>query len=188
MFDSPWERPRGGPNRYGDLNPEPIYTAMGRAISNWEGVEAATLVLMKGMTSDTAKIEMFERTFKVRDRARQILDTAITALISPCESVASARFQQHIRAAMEQYIGWSERRNDVAHGYVTPMWSQHPSFESIVQSFSLCPSHTNPAKWSHGEPYYNLNAEEIEAFATSFKNLDDRLEALAKQANKMTKA
>jgi len=55
FWGKPWDRPRGGPNRQGDPTEELICLAMGRVISNWDGVEAALLVLGNALQKDVEK-------------------------------------------------------------------------------------------------------------------------------------
>jgi len=95
--------------------------------------------------------------------------------------------RKEIEDVVKAYVGWSGRRNDVAHGAVTPMHS--PDYlggsEELVTSYSLCPSHSNYNKWGHhGEPDYNMNASEIEHIATEIKRLDEVVEDLAARIEK----
>ena len=49
----------------------------------------------------------------------------------------------------------------------------------MITVHSLLPSHARSKKWFVGEPEYNYVASEIEEFAREFRDLDERLEALA---------
>jgi hypothetical protein len=102
--------------------------------------------------------------------------------------VAGLVLAQEAHDVIFTYQGWSERRNDVAHGYVTPMWSPDYSKDDapIVKTFSLCPSHTNPSKWLNAEPIYNLSASEVRAFAKGFALLHKQFESLAARISAIT--
>jgi hypothetical protein len=88
---------------------------------------------------------------------------------------------------MDAYRGWAERRNDLAHGYVTK--AQGPDYskedQPTVTTYSLCPSHARSPKWPHSEPEYNYVASEIAAFATAFEVLDRRIEAAATRVSEL---
>jgi len=86
-----------------------------------------------------------------------------------------------IRDIIKHYSGWTGRRNDVAHGYVTA--AQHPDYErggvDIVTTYQLCPSHSNSRKWPLWtpileHPQYQYKAIEIVRFAEAFEALDKR--------------
>lgn len=177
-----WDRPPCVPCREGNKSARPLYEAIGRAVSNWEGVEVASLVLFKSLVSDDTRIDRYAKTFKIRERARQL-----TEAVDECTMLRQmlAREAHDLIAA---YQGWSERRNDLAHGYVTPMWSPDYSKDDAptVKTFSLCPSHTNPSKWRNAEPIYNLNASEVRAFAKDFALLDKQFQSLAARISAIT--
>ena len=184
----PWTRPSGGPARHGDKSARPIYEAIGRAVSNWEGAEVAALILFAALTTDEKDIANFSRTFSIRDRAIQLRRAASSLPFSEGNNKEVANLKVEIEALVDAYEGWSERRNDVAHGCVTPMWS--PDYANpecpTVRTFSVCPSHANKKKWFAGDPIYNLNASEIRAFARAFVVLDKQFEQMAKRVRAVT--
>lgn len=177
-----WDRPLCVPCREGNKAARPLYEAIGRAVSNWEGVEVASLVLFKSLVSDTMRINHYAKTFRVRERVRQL-----TEAVDGCTMLGQV-LSREAHELIGAYQGWSERRNDVAHGYVTPMWSPDYSKDDapIVKTFSLCPSHTNPSKWLNSEPFYNMNASEVRGFAKEFALLDKQFQSLAARISVVT--
>ncbi|MGD9658663.1 MAG: hypothetical protein AB7U61_13685 [Methylocystis sp.] len=170
-----WDRPPCVPCREGNKAARPLHEVIGRAVSNWEGVEVASLVLFKSLVSDDARVDRYAKTFKTSKRARQL-----TEAVDRCK-LLGPMLTREAHELITAYQGWSERRNDAAHGYVTPMWSPDYSKDDapIVKTFSLRPSHTNPSKWRNAEPIYNLNASEVRAFANGFALLGEQFESLA---------
>lgn len=90
---------------------------------------------------------------------------------------------------MAAYRGWAERRNDLAHGYVTR--SEGPNYEHedqpIITTYALCPSHARFPKWLNSEPEYNYIASEIANFANAFRVLDEQIEAVAERIEALRK-
>jgi hypothetical protein len=58
--------------------------------------------------------------------------------------------------------------------------------QPIITVYALCPSHARLAKWPHSEPEYNYVASDLEAFAESFRRLDDQFESLAHAADRLS--
>ncbi len=192
FLGKPWDRPRGGPNRQGDATDEPIYRAIGRVLSNWEGVEVALLVLCSALCEDgespQAEISHLQNVFQIERRAVSVLDAADKFIESThLLSEQAQELRNEIESILSAYVGWSGRRNDVAHGAVTPMQSQdylNGSCETVT-SYSLCPSHSNKSKWPHGEPVYNMNSSEIEDIAAEISRLDAAIEDLSARIRKI---
>lgn len=191
---TPWDRPSGSliPNRQGDCFAEPIYTALGRALSAWEGVNAAANSLFHALHSHLAPADhatatrAFDGQHKTHDRAHT-LRVAGEGFIAAnfgamCNEAAKCR-KRH-KELVVQYIEWAARRNDLAHGYVTQAQSPDYSREDqlIVTVYALLPSHARVDRWYHQEPEWNYRAAEIEEIARQFQFLDDELEKLAQKA------
>jgi hypothetical protein len=189
----PWDRPPGSsaPNRQGDYFAEPIFTALGRALSAWEGVNAAANSLFHALHSHMAPADRdaatkaYDGQHKTHDRA-QILRVAgeefLTADFKEMRDEA-AKFKRRHKELVGQYVEWAARRNDLAHGYVTEAQSPDYSREDqpIVTVYALLPSHARVDRWYHEEPEWNYLATEIEEIARRFRFLDDELEKLARK-------
>jgi hypothetical protein len=187
----PWDRPPGSstPNRQGDYAAEPIYTALGRALSAWEGVNAAANSLFHALHSHMVPAERdaatkaFDGHQKTHDRA-QILRNAGTEFVAANFGQMrdeAAKFKKRHKELIGQYVEWVARRNDLAHGYVTEAQSPDYSREDqpIVTVDALLPSHSRADRWYHEEPEWNYLASEIEEIARRFRFLDEELEKLA---------
>jgi hypothetical protein len=187
----PWDRPvcSGTPNRQGDSSAEPIYTALGRALSAWEGVNAATRSLFQALHShqpdcDRMKaLDEFDNRTKAHDRAHA-LRYASDALLGRDFGLVggdAAKLKKRIRSTINRYLGWVARRNELAHGYVTEALSPDYSQEAqpIVSVYALLPSHARTDRWFNSEPEWNYLAAEIEEFARQFGYLDAAFEELS---------
>ena len=181
------------PNRMGDRNAEPLFCALGKAVSAWEGVQAATSSLYFAMRIGNADSEadpgfqafgglnqVHKRRKELEERSRLFLEQHFHR-----NAETTARFEAELKDVLAAYIGWAERRNDIAHGYVTEAQTPdyHDPEQKIITVYTLCPSHARIAKWPHSEPEYNYVASDLEAFAESFQRLDDQLESLANIAD-----
>lgn len=192
--DKPWSRPKYSayPNRPGDRRRTPIYTALGRAVSNWEGVSAATATLFlslveteNGSSQNGNLVEGLGGVSKVHERAKQISSQADHFFNADfgARTDEARSLGNEIRSLMAAYRGWAERRNDLAHGYVT--LAQGPDYareeQPTITTYSLCPSHARLPKWHNSEPEFNYVAKEIADFASAFRSLDKQIEVTAKR-------
>ena len=177
----PWDRPPNSniPNRNGDRTATPICTALGRALSAWEGVEA-TMANLLGVflaceAEDVAEQNLFRygETFKIKDRAaiiRKTTDRYFKTQRNPKHGIVN-----RLNSLLDQYIGWSQRRNELAHGRVTSMRAPDYSEDSQpIRTFhSLCPSHSRISQWPIVEPEFNYVAVEIKSSqASSFLSIE----------------
>ncbi|MBU3031383.1 hypothetical protein [Paracoccus marinaquae] len=166
--EQPWSRPQTCiiPNRPGDRAEQPIFTSLGQAVSDWEGVNAAAAALYRALLDrehcgdlNAAAVEKFDNVNNVHQRAKQLKDQwerfFATTFVGGKEEAQNLR--QELTDLMTAYRGWAERRNDLAHGYVTQ--AEGPDYQRedqpIITTYALCPSHARTAKWPHSEPEYN---------------------------------
>lgn len=150
--------------------------ALGRALSAWEGVHVATQVLFEALTKDDQdfikKSHGFEETLTVPNRIAILQNAAADYFkeenVKNVDLVATLKLE--LMEILTSYKGWSERRNELAHGYVTTAWSPDYTKEEqpIIRNYSLCPNHVRSARWRYGEPIYNYVASEVRSFAISF--------------------
>jgi hypothetical protein len=105
----PWSRPQYSayPNRPGDRRRTPLYTALGRAVSNWEGVSAATASLFRAMLegderSDPAEraAERFGEIWAVQERARLIGDQCGVFLMLILETRKAKRASCSVKSGL----------------------------------------------------------------------------------------
>lgn len=196
-----WDRPPNSriPNRPGDRLSEPLFLSLGKAVSAWEGVQAATSSLYFAMSAPELDevekdpgFQAFGGLNKVHERRKELMkrgEEFVSRGLGKHQDQAS-NFKRRLKSVMHSYVGWAARRNDIAHGYVTE--SGTPDYDDPDQPttivYSLCPSHARLSKWSHGEPEYNYVASELEYFASCFQHLDERIEDLARFADRLSRA
>jgi len=190
----PWDRPSGSriPNRPGDRSKTEIFTALGYALSAWEGVNAAVRSLAFALHSALPEedceqqMDKFDALFKAHDRAQFSRHAAMQFLIGDfgAKRPQAAKFKKNFKREMGAYCEWVARRNELAHGYVTEAMSPDYSDpeQPIIAVYALLPSHARTDRFFHGEPEWNYIAKEIEMFGLRFSELDDRLEQLARNA------
>lgn len=196
----PWDRPSGSfaPNRQGDRSDRQIYTALGRALSAWEGVNAAVSSLAHALHRHLPErefdlaINTLNNLFKTHERARFLREAGRSFLSGDFgdHHPAAANFKKALNKEMGAYIEWVARRNELAHGYVTEVMS--PDYgapdQPITTFYALLPSHARADRWFHAEPEWNYLADEVETFAKRFKELDDRIELLASRCGELQRA
>jgi len=193
----PWDRPSGSfaPNRQGDRSDGPIYMAHGRALSAWEGVNAAVNSLAHALHRHLPErefelaINTLDNLLKTHERARFLREAGLRFLSGNFghQHAAAAKFKKIPSREMGAYTEWVARRNELAHGYVTE--ARSPDYadpnQPITTFYALLPSHARADRWFHEEPKWNYLADEIEMFARRFKELDDRIELLASKAGEL---
>lgn len=183
-----WDRPYTPDFRGGDETKQEIYVAVGTALTAWEELEGEVANLFAHLTGSADQfhlgpaIRAFGAVSGAKMRA-QMLDLASTAFFQNLtlfdeknEAVMTALGA--VAEAIKSYRGWSDRRNDVAHGAVRE--ADDPDPESETQSgpvtYLLYPSESNTRKWpTLGEPAYNFNAREIFKFVDGFIDLKQRV-------------
>jgi hypothetical protein len=138
-------------------------------------------VLTGGATPwhSTASIRAFGAITSVSSRAEMIRHAA-EAFFLHFEEVDNAEVHRcAIEDILRAYMGWKDRRNDVAHGMVTEQRGPDYSREEqpLITTYSLCPSHGASRRWllTSWEPTYNFISEEIDRFADGFAALDKKL-------------
>ena len=159
-------------------------------MSNWEGVSASTAMLFSSLldieevySPNGNPVEAFGSVSKVHERAKQISIQAARFFNADfgIKAHEALSLKSEIKSLLEAYRGWAERRNDLAHGYVTQ--AQGPDYaneeQPTITTYSLCPSHARLPRWRNSEPEYNYVASEIADFASAFRSLDERIEETA---------
>lgn len=179
--DNPWNRPvlSSIPNRPGDSTSEPLFNAIGRSISAWENLNATIVDLFCALSPSTYPQEI---TIPLRDTIPDTINQRIKSIESATEQrrhlIETDRLDEFdtlisdIQREMLAYKGWSQRRNEIAHGAVTA--ADAPDYQKIghpiTTTYSLLPSHRKDSKWLNTEPEYNYTSNEIELFAKNFSN------------------
>jgi len=181
-----WAPPPCFPNRFGDRRSDSLYAAVGRALTMWDYVETSLMVAARACVPFSEEWDRIEDDFAT---AHRVADRSKMArrLIEACVSRHPPNVASNIRSLSEQllgeYRGWADRRNEIAHGCLTPSRSpdySHPDAK-IVTNYTWTPSHSNIRRWSAitHEPNYNYVAKDIRTFARGFYNLHKRLDVFA---------
>ena len=187
----PWDRPVGtrAPNRFGDRKPDGIYYELGRALSIWELVQATMQILFDAFdpTGEFPELRLrFQISRNVHERAA-IVEGLAERQRDKIPTKSKIEFKLLIEKGLRQnlalYRGWAERRNDLAHGCVTPAYSPDYSKKSLpmVVNYSLCPSPARDLLWPNVEPQFNYVASEIKAIADEFDVLANKIKVLAQE-------
>jgi hypothetical protein len=166
IMGNPWDVPPV-PER-GDDKPEPIYTAVGHALSTWELVEeelASLFALMVGQARRNPETQAAIRAYGsiVSSKARiDMLNAAAKGFFHGWEKPETMEsFANEFTDLMTMIGGWVGRRNDVAHGRV----SRRPKRPDFI----LMPSLYNSKKNSlSGTPSYAYSSNEIIIFRNQF--------------------
>jgi hypothetical protein len=183
-----WDRPYSETiSKEGDLSEAVLFTAVGQCLSRWEELEVniATLFAVVTGSMDQWHYGPAIRAFGVVNSAptrRDMILQAAEAFFTQLKHEDASKLFAEVKGALNYYVGWSGRRNDVAHGVVT-----ESAFDPGVDTpddqweecFLLCPSYTTSKKWPiESEPAYNYRASEIEKFGEGFLLLSSRVSAL----------
>jgi hypothetical protein len=189
---NPWDIPYAKQLKVGDPNPVVIFQAVGKALSSWEG-------LVADLTSIFAVLTATDEPWSLNPAVRalgsvqgaamksEMVQQAAEALFHNFErqlSVDCDLIREEMKGLLREYNGWSGRRNDIAHGYVTE--TKMPDYanddQPIISTFLLMPSHRTSRKWPMDwEPAYKYLASEIDAFGVAFDGLAARCETFAKK-------
>jgi hypothetical protein len=187
-----WDIPHSSHLKVGDATESVIYEAVGRALSSWEGLVADLTFVFAVLTSQDEpwQYNPAVRAFGAVQGAAaksEMVQQAAEALFHNFEmqlAVDCDEYRAGLKSLLREYNGWSARRNDVAHGYVTER--RMPDYANddtlIISTYLLCPSHSASRKWPVGwEPAYQYRADEIEKFGVSFDELAARVRQFAKR-------
>ncbi|MGN6311719.1 MAG: hypothetical protein ACTHNN_19435 [Xanthobacteraceae bacterium] len=190
---NPWDIPYAKKFKFGNSDGEVIFLAVGKALSKWEGLIADLTSVFAVLTAPdepwnynpavrafgtvqgaTAKSEM------VQQAAEALFHNFERQLYVDCGEI-----RDELKGLLKEYNGWSGRRNDIAHGYVTehrlPNYADDGDGE-LITTFLLLPSHSASRKWPMDwEPAYQYLAEEIEKFGEAFDGLANRIRAFSEK-------
>ena len=183
QMPQPWDRPYIPKMAIGSLADTDLYLAVGKAISAWEGVEAAFASLFSVFTSkDGVDYQPAVRAFGVVNNVMlraDMIKQAAEAHFHIFESISDLwpALDAHkidLKRLLRSYKGWSGRRNDVAHGFVQEVflidedaWVHTDRFMYLLVP-SLTASQRRITDWY---PDYRYNAGHLNAFVEAFSFL-----------------
>jgi hypothetical protein len=169
VMPNPWEVPPF-PER-GEEAPEPLYTAVGHALSTWELVEeelASLFALMVGQARRSPETQPAIRAYgaivSFTSRADMLAAASKGFFLAWPNEATMTTFEEEFRELMKMASGWSGRRNDLAHGRVNTFTS--------IKGYCLAPGLYNSKKNTVGnKPSYIYTATHVATFQRQFEFL-----------------
>lgn len=167
---NPWDVPPI-PEK-GARSPEPVYQAIGKAITHWELVEQAIGGLFTFVTTG----KFYDASGPALRAYGSIVGTS--ARINMVKAAVESWSQQYptcphldnCYALLSECERGSARRNDIAHGRVDRL------LDAVPNGWMLFPGFYNTKKRSiEGKSKYAYTVEHIERYASAFLNLHDRM-------------
>lgn len=171
----------------GHATPDPLYQAVGQALSNWERLEGEmahlySQFLGRGeaphfhipavrafgtLNSPAGKADMIAAAAEAYFHWLAF-DERINVNAAIMQEFACV--EAELRNILKTYRGWMSRRNDIAHGYV----AQVGPWDDNTVAHLLYPSECSTNKWCIlvGEPAYAYEAKHIDAFGAAFQTLE----------------
>src|SRR5258708_24344922 len=169
-MSNPWDVPPI-PEK-GASSPDPLYQAVGKAITGWELVEQAIGVLFTFVTTG----KFFDASGPALRAYGSIVGTSArihmvrAAVESWGQQYSSCPLLETCNALLNECERWSARRNDIAHGRVDNLIDAAPN------GWMLFPGLYNTKKRSiEGKSRYRYTVEHIEEYALAFLDLHNRM-------------
>ena len=183
----PWDRPYIPKLAVGSITDDEIYLSVGKAISAWESVEASYASIFAGFTSQHGidhqpAVRAFGVVTTVMTR-RHMIEAAADAFFRQYDEISDLRpsmedHQAELKGLLQLYQGWSSRRNDVAHGFVTKavfVRDEDAWIEPDKSMFLLVPSlGASRKRMIEWYPDYQYRADHIDVFTYAFHELADQ--------------
>jgi hypothetical protein len=165
----PWDRPE--PIEPGDATPEPLYTAVGKALSNWEKIENQLANLFASFVGAQIKwrpapaVRAYGTIVSFKSRAA-MLDAAAKAYF---HSRPKLGVDDRWRDLLRELEGFSDRRNDIAHGIVEALYRQEN--ESKIEYFLMPGLYVSKKYPTDEPPAYWFTSAQVLQLAEQFSDL-----------------
>ena len=170
VVTNPWDVPPI--SEKGARSPEPVYQAVGQAITHWELVEQAIGGLFTFVTTgrfyDASGPALRAYGSIVGTSARiQMVRAAVESWSQQCPTCP---LLDNCYALLSECERWSARRNDIAHGKVDQL------LDAVPNGWMLFPGLYNTKRRSiEGKSKYAYTVEHIERCASAFLNLHNQM-------------
>jgi hypothetical protein len=168
---NPWDIPPF-PEQW-DKAPGYTYKMVGKSLSEWEYLEYVLSDLYSQLIGQHAKIAALRKYGEPRIFAERAV-----ALKKAAEVFFIKHPNQETEATLDNLLlrtqGFSDRRNEIAHGIVSPAeWnlSASPSLKEIAGYALIPPLYTHRKLDDKNLPKYIYTAAELERFASAFLGL-----------------
>jgi hypothetical protein len=175
---NPWDVPK--PELIGTPNADQLYIAIGRALSEWEPVEAACARIFAYLVG--APIEWHEVSPAMRafgtvisfPGRKEMIEAAAKAYFHLHQPLT--HYKQYINDALGEANNFASRRNEIAHGVVKEV-IDHDTNRSI--GYYLVPSFFNPKKFPITMvPTFQYVEKNLIHFRQEFTKLGLKLESI----------
>jgi hypothetical protein len=161
---------------HGETNENFLFAAIGRALTEWEHVEAACAELFAIFVSVSRKavyqapaIRAYGTVISFPGRC-EMLRSAASAFFRGRPKKAS-RFSKQFDSLINECLGFSARRNEIAHGRVSIVY-QTRRRKTKQLGYFLLPSFYNPRKYKIDQlMMYEYTSKEVLYFAQEFTKL-----------------
>jgi hypothetical protein len=167
-----WDRP--SPLDKGDAEPEAIYTAVGKALSDWGGAEEALALLFSTIVAagdiSSPAIDAYSAIEGARNRANMVR-AALEAVLR--DEGSSRPTLVDLSPVISDFSGWSERRNDMAHGCVDR------DADDFAAGWFLYPSFFTKKRPIFGVTRFRYTSKQIHVMADGFQKLNNSLSRAA---------
>jgi hypothetical protein len=159
----PWEpRPKAP---CGDTSPDPIFYAVGRALTMWERTEGEISIAYIGLLpAGGYRANKYFRTPGF-DSRHKLVRKAIEANVNRKDCSGFGEF-------MDKVLNYSFRRHEIAHGRVLNLGEY---------GFHLCPNNTLSRNFPGGAAIYQYTSTDINYFCDEFAGLAKAAEPFAKR-------
>jgi hypothetical protein len=167
---NPWDRPPIP--QTGESRPEPLFEAVGRALSHWEHVEQSIAMLFSVVTTG----KFYDVSGPALRAYGSIAGTAVriemvrAAVESWAQQYPQCPLIPNCNQLLSECSNWSSRRNEIAHGQVDCV------MDAIPNGWMLFPGLFDTKKrLVQGISKYRYSVEHIEQFSAGFLGLHSRL-------------
>jgi hypothetical protein len=172
----PFDRPPQP--KVGDNSADPIYMAVGRALSEWELTEQAFARLFGLFIAPewpTRKISLraAERAYGSLQSAKGRKEMTAAAADELFANYPHPTLPNRLNVILDSYMEAGARRNDFAHGMVTfgPTYDEQGQNAGLSYTLVPGPWNTNKTKKVHRKPDYIYSSAQIVAITANFKPL-----------------
>jgi hypothetical protein len=181
---NPWDIP---PRRaHGDIDENTLFAAIGRALTEWEQVEAACAEIFAVLVSVSRKsshqapaIRAYGTVISFRSRC-EMLQAAATAYFHTRKN-KEAIFKKQLNAIMKECLAFAARRNEIAHGRVSLVYYSARGKTRPIGHY-LLPSLYNPKKYKIERTVtFEYTSNEVIYFTQEFTKLHLKVDAFRKR-------
>jgi hypothetical protein len=170
MSANPWDRPPIP--EIGESRAEPLFQAVGRAISHWEHVEQSIATLFSFIT--TGKFYDLSgpalRAYGSISGTGARVEMVRAAVESWAQQYPQCPLIPNCNQLLKECSNWSSRRNEIAHGQVDCL------VDAIPNGWMLFPGLFDTKKRSvQGKSKYRYTVDHIEQFSAGFLSLHGRI-------------